>query len=241
MYWIFLILFLFATATPEVIQGRVFGLDEELAETVIIFLLGAFGFLIFFLKEKSLLRQIGEKILLQREKSDITKDLSESYSYIGETNRRLDLVKGLVLSIPEAVELLRRGETRKAYHPFEKSVLTACKSAAFLIRIVDTGRGTVEKEIRNGKVSACTAIPVETLIRSGKKISEVDGCVIVRSSGTIDGRAAFLVYPKTVNRIEDPDMLGALATQSLTLFFLERIEGKKETCQDRKSSKGPNR
>ncbi len=222
MYWIFFILFTIASATPLTISGSVFGIPEELAETIIIFLLGWMGFMIFFLKEKSLLRQVREKLRLQREKSDITKDLSESYSYIGETNRKLDLVKGLVLSLPEAAGHFRRGETKKVYRTFERSVLMSCKSVAFLIRIVDTAQGTIEKEIRNGKVSECIASPIERLVSSGKKLSEENGCVIVRSPGTIGPYVAFLLFPKVVNRIEDPGLLEALATQALVLFFLER-------------------
>jgi len=222
MYWVFFILFVFASLTPETVRGSLFGLPEEAAETVIVFLLGATGFLIFFLKEKAMLRQIREKILIQREKSDITKDLSESYSYIVETNRKIDLLKGLIVSLPEAAERFRLGETRKAYRTFERSVLMSCKSAAFLIRIIDTERGTVEKEIRNGKVSSCTAIPIEKLVSSEKKVFEEGGCVVVRSPGTIGKYVSFLLFPKTVNRIEDPGMLGALATQGLVLFFLER-------------------
>lgn len=241
MYWIFLLLFLFITATPEFVRGVKFGLTEDMAETLVVFLLGATGFALFFLKEKSFLRQVREKILLQREKSDISKDLSESYSYIGETNRRLDLVKGLVLSVPEMTERLRRGEKRKAYQSYEKSVLMACKSAAFLIRIVDTEQGVIEKEIRNGKVSSCAAIPVETLIRPGKKLYEENGCVIARSSGAIDGCAAYLLFPKTMNRIEDPDMLVALATQSLVLYFLERVEWKNDGSLVTKSLNRKNR
>ncbi|MEI7749391.1 MAG: hypothetical protein WCJ25_00100 [Candidatus Moraniibacteriota bacterium] len=215
-------LFIVASATPLAVSGSVFGVPEELAETVIIFLLGWVGFMIFFLKEKSLLRQVREKLRLQREKSDITKDLSESYSYIGETNRKLDLMKGLVLSLPEAAGYFRRGETKKVYRTFERSVLMSCKSAAFLIRIIDTEQGAVEKEIRNGRVSACIAIPVEKLISSKKKISEENGCIIVRSPGMIGKYVAFLLFPKSVNRIEDPGLLEALATQALVLFFLER-------------------
>ena len=43
MYWIFFILFTIASATPLTISGSVFGIPEELAETIIIFLLGWMG------------------------------------------------------------------------------------------------------------------------------------------------------------------------------------------------------
>jgi hypothetical protein len=222
MYWIFFILFILAALTPETVRSGFFGLSEEGAETLLVFFLGATGFLLFFAKEKSLLRHVREKLRLQREKSDITKDLSASYSYIGETNRKLDLMESLILSMPEAAERFRKGETRRAYRAFERSVLMLCKSASFLVRIVDIDHGIVEKEIRNGKVSQCTAITVEKLVESGKKVTEENGCVIVRSPGMMGSLVAFLLFPKTTNRLEDPEMLKALATQGLVLYLLER-------------------
>lgn len=241
MYWIFFILFILAALTPETVRCGLFGLSEEGAETLLVFLMGVTGFLLFFVKEKSLLRQVRERLRLQREKSDITKDLSESYSYIGETNRKLDLVKGLILSIPESAESFRKGETKKSYRSFERSVLMTCKSESFLIRIVDIGRGTVEKEIRNGKVSQCIAIPIRTLVSSYKKVFEENGCIVVRSPGTIGGLVSFLIFPKSTNRIEDPGILEVLATQGLVLHLLERqgsaASGKVRTARKEKNGK----
>jgi hypothetical protein len=237
MYWVFFILFVLAALTPEVIRSGFFGLSEEGTETLLVFALGMTGFLLFFGKEKSLLRQVRDRLRLQREKSDITKDLSESYSYIGEANRKLDLIKGLILSLPDTVEGFRKGEVRKSYRAFERSVLLSCKSASFLIRIVDIGSGTVEKEIRNGKVAQCVAIPLATLISSGKKMFEENGCVIVRSPGMIGKKVAFLMFPKSTNRDEDPGILEALATQGLVLHFLER-EGSQSFRESETKEKG---
>ncbi|NTW30151.1 MAG: hypothetical protein HGB34_03690 [Candidatus Moranbacteria bacterium] len=222
MYWIFFVLFILAALVPEVVRVGLFGLDEEGAETLLVFLLGAVGFSLFFVKEKALVRQVRERLRLQREKSDITKDLSESYSYIGETNRKIDLLRGLVLSLPESIGHFRLKETRKAYRSFERSVLMSCKTDAFLVRIVDTERGVVEKEIRNGRVSSCASVLLEKLVSSGKKVFEEGGCIIVRSPRSIGSHVSFLIYPKPMNRIEDHGILEALATQGLVLYFLER-------------------
>jgi hypothetical protein len=222
MYRIFFILFLLAAMTPESVRSGFFGLGEEEVETVLVFLLGMAGFVIFFFKERTLSRHVKEKLLIEREKTDMTRDLSDSYSYIGETNRKLDLLRGLILSLPEEASRFRLGETRKAYRSFEKSVLTAAKSAAFLLRIIDTRRKDSVKEIRNGKVSPCTAISIEKLLSSEKRVIVEDGCVVVRSSGSIGEYVSFLMFPKTMNRHEDTGTLEALATQGLILFFLER-------------------
>lgn len=222
MYWIYFLLFLFAAATPGAVRGGAFGLSEEAAETVVVLLFGSVGFLLFLAKQKSLLRHLREKLNLQREKTVISKDLSDSYSYIGEANRKIDLLKGLILSLPDAALRFRNGEVRAAYGSFEKAVVTACKSPSFLVRIVDAGRKEVDKELRVGKCASCLSVPVETLLASTKSLSEESGCVVVRSKEIVGGRVAFLVFPKQVNWFDDSGLLETLATQALVLYLLER-------------------
>lgn len=218
----YLFLFLLAVLTPEAVRGTFFGVSEEVTETLLVLLFGSVGFFMFFVKEKSLLRHLREKLNLQREKSEITKDLSDSYSYIGEANRKIDLLKGLILSLPDTADRFRRGETRRAYRAFERSVITACKSPSFLVRIVDSERGEIEKELRVGKCESCIRIPIGTLLASSKKMFEEGGCVVVRSREIVGHWTAFLSFPKRVNRIDDPGLLETLATQALILYLLER-------------------
>lgn len=222
MYWIFFVLFIFASVTPEIIRGSVFGFQEEVAETIIVFLLGATGFLVFFLKEKSMLRHVREKILLQREKSDITKDLSESYSYIGETNRKLDLMRNFISSIPDADVSFRKGKPDTVYRSFSKTVHPFCRTDSFVLRIVDAEQKSLEKEIKTGKCRACVLFDVNRLLTLEKSVSEADGCVIVRSPKRFGPYVSFLLFPKEVNGIEDEHMLETIATEGLVLFSLER-------------------
>ncbi|MEI6650489.1 MAG: hypothetical protein WCL23_03595 [Candidatus Moraniibacteriota bacterium] len=227
MYWIFFILFILASVTPASVQGSLFGFSEETAEGIIIFLLGATGFLIFFLKEKSLLRQVREKLLLQRQKSDITKDLSDSYSYIGESNRKLDLVQSFIFSIPDASASFRRGVPDRVYKAFSKTVQPFCKSESFTIRIVDLESKTIVKDIRSGRTRSCAPFSVERLIELKKSVNEEDGCVVVRSPKRIGHFVAFLLFSKVVNDIADERMLETIATEGLILYSLEKrlLEG----------------
>ncbi|NTW13920.1 MAG: hypothetical protein HGA31_02720 [Candidatus Moranbacteria bacterium] len=222
MYWIFFALFVVAAMIPEIIRGSIFSLHEEVAETIIVFLLGVTGFLMFFLKEKSMLRHVREKILLQREKSDITKDLSESYSYIGETNRKLDLMRNFISSIPDADVSFRKGKPDPVYRSFSKMVHPFCRTDSFVLRIIDTERKNVEKEIRVGKCRPCVLFDADRLLSLEKSLNEEDGCVIVRSPKRFGPYVSFLMFPKAVNGIEDEPMLETIATEGLVLFSLER-------------------
>lgn len=222
MYWIYLALFVSAVLTPEVVTGRILTIPEEGAEAALVFLFGSTGFFIYFAKEKALIRHLRERLRLQQEKHDITKDLSDSYSYIGEANRKMDLLKGLVTAFPEALDRFRSGEKKNAYEALSKAILLFAKTDAFSLRIVDRDRKKVEKEIREGGGDACFSLDPSVLLGSDRLFREEDGCVIARSPSAIGPYVAYLTFGKSANHIEDGGMFEAFAAEGLALFFLEK-------------------
>lgn len=222
MHWIYLILFGLAVLTPPLVRREVSGIPEDSAEAITIFLFGAIGYLIYFAKERAIVRHIAEKLRLQRERHDMTRDLSDSYSYIGEVNRKMELMTSLVLDLPEAAALFRKGEKKSVYRSLAKAIVLFSKADSFLLRVIDHHQGTVEKEIREGKDEGCFSIPVEVLVGEDQVFREKDGYIIARSPKSIGPYTAYLIFPKTVNRHEDREMFEALATEGLLLYFLEK-------------------
>src|SRR3989344_5027965 len=117
MYWIYLSIFVAVVFMPMLVQGGLFFLAEDTVEALIIFCLGALGFLIYLAKDKALIRLIREKILLQKQTNIITRDLSDSYSYIGELNRKFDIVKNLAFHLPRALSEGARKKIRFLFFP----------------------------------------------------------------------------------------------------------------------------
>lgn len=222
MQWIYLILFACAVLVPELIRRDFSRIQEERIETVLIFFFGVIGFLIYFAKEKSLIRHLSDKLRLQQERQDMTRDLSDSYSYIGEVNRKMDLMMSLVLDLPEAAMLFRKGEKKNVYRSLASAILLFSKSDTFSLRIVDREERRMEKEIREGGNEECFAVPMDTLLASDQVFREEGGCVIARSPKSIGPYSAYLIFPKTVNRHEDREMFEAFATEGLLLYFLEK-------------------
>lgn len=222
MYWIYLALFLLAVLTPEAVTNDRFPVSEEHAESMIVFLFGAIGFLIYFAKEKALSRTKIDRARLQREKRDMTKDLSESYSYIGEVNRKMDVAREFIRMLPKMLGGLETKSRKDLYREFLSSAILFTKSDSFSLRIVDCDRHRIEKEICDGKETSCIRFSADELLSSRKTIREDRGFIVVRSPDSVGSFRAFLVFRKTSNEPEDTRMLEALASEGLALFFLER-------------------
>jgi len=81
MYWIYLTIFVLAVLVPDIVPhgSTVFHLGEEQLEEILIFFLGLGGFLIFRWKEKQSNANLREKIKIQKEASQISKSLTDTY------------------------------------------------------------------------------------------------------------------------------------------------------------------
>jgi hypothetical protein len=101
MYWIYLGLFLFIIAIPLLISGNTEYLREESIETILIACLGSIGFVLYILQHKVVRRHLREKLRLQKKTSDANRDLSQSYSYIGEVNRKIDILENTIIHLPQ--------------------------------------------------------------------------------------------------------------------------------------------
>src|SRR3990167_7553795 len=117
MYWIYLIIFILAIIVPQVVSIHIWFLREDDIESIIIFFVGMLGFFIYIAKEKALPRVFKEKLHFQKQANIITKDLSESYSYIGEMNRKFDIVKDLIFGLPQESATSLLGNSLQAYRP----------------------------------------------------------------------------------------------------------------------------
>lgn len=221
MYWIYLILFAAIIFTPQLVGQGVLFLGEEDAESVIIFCFGILGLFLYLAKESTLIRTMREKIFLQRETNQIRKDLSQSYSYIGEMNRRFDIVTQSLLALPTSALRVFTREKQALYRPVFDAVrlLTRSKKLALLFVSVPHGKilarhssgGSFPKQILDGKY----------LLETKKFFWEENGVYIVRSPEDAFESAAFLVFEKVANRSDDTEAFQILAAEALFLYCIQ--------------------
>lgn len=224
MYWIYLSIFVLAVLTPEIIREGRFLLGEEDLESLLILVFGTFGIAVYLIKEKALLRLFRDRLRLQKQANVITKDLSDSYSYIGEMNRRFDIVRDLVFHLPQETDdaLSNNGSLPDSlYAPIIEAIRLLSKAESVSIRFSDATDGRVVRRIDGGgAASACFAGDGDADL--DKTFHEEDGCVLVRAPGAACGVTASIIFPKMANRIEDADIFRMIASEALSLYCIEQ-------------------
>lgn len=227
MYWIYLIIFTLIVVTPDLIrQGISFGesliLEEERAEEVLIFFLGASGFIIYLWKEKQLSFQLKEKSKIQKEVTLISKNLTDSYSYIGEINRKVDILKSIALGLTENPVMTAEKE-RETYRSILHAVYIFSKSERSSIDFINKKTWKIIKSIKTGKGVQCNIKDLDTF-KEIKDFIETNKNFYIKSHKSINGIIACITIVKRnpQQKLEDPELIKALASQALFLFTVSK-------------------
>lgn len=224
MYWIYLALFILVVFSPEYIRQGYFFLGEDDLESVFIFFLSLLGFLIYLAKERALGKIQGEQQKIRREKTVISQDLESSYSYIGELNRKFEILKRSVGALPGTLAAFgRTAKDEELYRPILDAVKILSKADSVALYFVHTLDHRVEKICFDGKKSAFSDITGESLLHEKtRRFWLEDSCYRVASPRTVDHFRSFIVFPKKRNDIDDHEIFKILASEALFLFCLVR-------------------
>lgn len=221
MYWIYLAIFVLTVLTPKIIQDGIYFFREEDIESLILFSFGVLAFTLYLVKEKELFRIFQEKLRLQKKTNIITKDLSDSYSYIGGMNRKFDIVKDLIFHLPKDTADTLAKRKPGTYQSILQTVKVLSKTDSVSLRFVDTKMKKIEKIIRSGPDGRFDSFDASILLKSKKLFWESNDYAVVRSPRQAKSIAAFIIFPKITNQVEDVEMFKILASQALLLFCIE--------------------
>lgn len=222
MYWIFLIIFIIAVLIPDIIRGDVLFLSETRSEEIAIFLMGATGFIIFMKNERMLSLQRKEKEKDRKKINQTVKDLVESYSYIGEVNRKMDILMNVALGLSER-SALNRAREKEIYESIISAANFLMKADLAFLRFVNVKSGKTEKEI-NPEQGAGGAVKNSDLIGMSDDlhVKKFNGCLVVSSSqNTADVKGYIIIRGYDSEEEETPknlEILKVFATQALFLY-----------------------
>lgn len=218
MYWIYLIIFVIAVLAPDIIRGGFYFLSEKRAEELLIFVLGTFGFLFFMWQDHQIFIQKNEKKKDKKKIDQTIKDLVESYSYIGEVNRKMDILMNISLGLTEKSNLSKNKQT-EIYQSIIEAAKFLMKAECAFLRFINTEDSSLEKEI---KMAACVcSIKNETMakIKDSDSSEKILNFLITSSHQRIKNIRCYLIV-KDYEEQEDKtnEMLKVLASQALFVF-----------------------
>ncbi|MDD5464724.1 MAG: hypothetical protein PHP62_06260, partial [Candidatus Moranbacteria bacterium] len=191
---------------------------EELA----IIFVGMLGFLFIIVKERQLASHRKEKEREQRRLQQTAKDLVESYSYIGEVNRKMDLLMQIGLGLSERSTLNKKQE-KEIYQSILDSTNFLLKAECSTIRFVNVKTGKIVKDVVLDE--KCRALEEGiNFFKMGENVhvKHVHNFMVFSSQKTIDDIKSFLIA-KAPDEFQSRDnnnqeIIKYLVTQSLFLY-----------------------
>ena len=228
MYWIYLTLFVFMVFAPKYVLHGYFFLGEEDIESLLIFFFSLSGFLLYLAKERALGKIRLEQQKIKREKKVIFQDLESSYSYIGELNRKFEILKRSVGALPGTLSAFgRTARDEELYRPILDAVKILSKAESVALYFVHTREHRIEKVFIDGKKNSFSNITGESLLHEkSRRFWLEDDSYFAASPTAVDHFRSFIVFPKKANDLDDHEIFKILSSEALFLFCLVR-RGKK--------------
>lgn len=215
---------------PDIIRGNVSFLTEERAEEVAIFILGSIAFLAFIQNERRIVLQKKEKERTQKKMDQAVKDLVDSYSYIGEVNRKMDILMEVALGLADH-SILDRKKEKETYESIINAANFLLKANSTAIRFVNLKTIKTEKEIiTQGET---VLVSNEALINMGDNINikKQNETLIVSSPQKIKDIKSYLIingYDESEEgKPKNMEILKLFASQAIFLYiYMSKEEGK---------------
>ena len=188
-----------------------------------IFLLGSSSFFIFIFKERQLETERKEKEKNSRRLDQTGKDLEESYSYIGEVNRKIDILLDVALGFSGGANVSKK-DVKEIFNSMVKAAGFIMKAELSSLRFVDLANNkTRENIIADGK-NISIKIEKLTEMKDDINIKKEEDILIVSSPNQIHQIKGYLLLKKYDKKEElnakNIEILKVLVSQALFLYSL---------------------
>lgn len=202
------------------IVGRDYGiLTEVQVEEYLILLLGSVGFLIFLFQGKALKRVNRQRSSVQREANQLFKDLTHSYSYIGEANRKLDILRKVVQDTPN-ISLASPESEPEHYHSIMDAVLVMTRAPFMGIKFFGPDGKSIKEVWSDPKKKILS--DWNPFLQQTRQAKETDDYFVICAPPNEDKVSCCLLISKhnpNSRPGDDVDLLKAMAAHALFLFM----------------------
>jgi len=217
MQWIYIILFTLTLLVPQLVRPEDFpAYPHEHVESAAIFLLGIIGFSVSYFRERIVKRHIEEKKKYQREASHASRDLVHSYSYIGEVNRQLEVLKKIALGVPEKQKKVTKKQRHILFNDMLEAITMFARTENATVHFVDMESQTIAFSLKIGET--LLSLSAKELLEQKKEAEEyANGCVVSLMQ-PVAGYRVFLVLDRNNISQENKSFLKAVLSQALAVF-----------------------
>lgn len=225
MYWIFFILFSIGILVPDIIRSGILFLSEERAEEAALLLLGATGFLVFLFKEKELISEKKEKEKNKKKLDETGKDLIESYSYIGEVNRKIDMLIGVMLHLSEG-EVDDSKKEKEAYFSIADAARAILRGENATLLFYNEKENKIEEAASIGNPRFKVDKKMLKSIGGIVNIKKNKDYIIISSPNKIGDARSYLKveeYSEEEKRPKNTEILKMLISQALFAYSFSKI------------------
>ena len=235
MYWIFLVIFIITVLVPDIVRNDFLFLSETHLEEILIFLLGAVAFAIFMKNEQQLVVHKKEKEKDKKKIEQTMKDLVESYSYIGEVNRKMDLLMNTALGLSNRSSLNTSHEN-EIYKSIVSSTSFLFKADFATLRFVNLKNSKTTKELRSKNNGPSLKNNTLLKIKENLNLRKYKEFLIISSNQAIENIKSFIIVSGfDLEEEENPkniEILKVFASQALFLYSYTHKE--KQNCPPNK-------
>lgn len=207
---------------PDIVRVDFYAIPEERMEEILIFLMGTIAFAIFMKSEKQLVFHKKEKEKDQKKIDQAVKDLVESYSYIGEVNRKMDILMNIALGLTDQTTVSSSHE-KETYQSIVSASIFLLKADSSVLRFVDMENSKTKKEFRSEQ-NGGKAVRNSDLSDMTEKltIKKHEDCLIISSSQKIHQIKSYLIIcgfdEKEESNPKNMEILKVFASQALFLY-----------------------
>jgi hypothetical protein len=220
MYWIYLVFFILAVFSHDIVQHGFGFISRSALEELLILGLGVFGFGIYMWKDRQINTEQEAKKLGQKKLDRALKDLVESYSYIGEVNRKMDILMNVALGLTDRSTLNKKKE-EEIYHTIINAANSLAQADCSFLRLINIETNAIIKEIGAHKCKIKVEMKELIGMHDGINVKKENGTLVVSSRQTIKKIRSFLIiqnYKQAEEKSEE--LLKVLASQALFVHSL---------------------
>ncbi len=211
---VYLIFFVLAVVTPSLITRDYFGVSQTVLEETFIFLMGLASLATVAIYERIMEKRLQERDAATQNAARVTKELVESYRYIGSINRQLDVLKKLANET--SISLVKSDAYWKDLLQSLATNAASCVAAGrVLIRFVELEKLRTDREVSFARETSTTIRLSNKELRRlhdqglpSAFLRNEEGCefLVVPSDQKDSGIRAFLIVDADSSRVTDVDI-----------------------------------